>query len=246
MTKVAAKAIASFAIINGLIPLWRRPFALIAVVSTPFSFLFFIYLFGGPSEILIGSIGGVLFTIVNASTMLQTDLLFYKLDLKFQQLIAASPVRPMIYTIGLATGNIVFTLPGLVIFMSIIIYEAHTSVLEVLAILGTLLVTWMIFSMSSFLVSTRVREMRDIWPISVMFSIIFGVVPPIYYSINALPLALQYVAYIVPTTWAAILLKGIVLHNFAGIAVPALIYVLEMIGISAFTWRFSDWRNSRS
>lgn len=244
--KETLRAISSLTITNGIIPLWRRPISLVAVISTPFSFLFFIYLFGGPSKILIGAIGGVLFTIVNASTMLQTDLLFYKLDLKFQQMVASSPVNPMIYTIGLATGNIIFTLPGLVIFMAIIEYVSHIGVLQVLSTIAILMVTWTIFSMFSFLVSTRVREMRDIWPISVMFSIIFGVVPPIYYSISALPGPLQYVAYIVPTTWAAILMKGVILSGFAGIAVPALVYVLEMIGVLLFTRKFSDWRLNRS
>lgn len=240
------RAISSMVMANGWIPLWRRPMALIAVISTPFSFLFFIYLFGGASKILIGAIGGVLFTIVNAATMLQTDLLFYKLDLKFQQIVASTPVKPLVYTFGLATGNIVFTLPGLAIFMIIIVWQAHVSVLQVLSIIGVLMVTWVIFSMFSFLVSTRVREMRDIWPISVMFSIIFGVVPPIYYSISALPGPLQYVAYIVPTTWAAILLKGIVLDGFSGTAIPALVFTIEMFGVLAFTSKFSDWRRNRS
>lgn len=240
------RAVESLTMINGTIPLWRRPISLVAVVSTPFSFLFFIYLFGGPSKILIGAIGGILFTIVNASTMLQTDLLFYKLDLKFQQMMASSPVNPMVYVLGLATGNIVFTLPGLVIFMVIIVYVSHIGILQILAVIGTLMVTWTIFSMFSFLVSTRVREMRDIWPISVMFSIIFGVVPPIYYSISVLPVYMQYIAYLVPTTWAAILLKGIVLSDFSGIALPALVYVIEMIGVLAFTRKFSDWRLNRS
>lgn len=220
--------------------------ALLAVISTPFSFLFFIYLFGGASKLLIGAIGGVLFTIVNAATMLQTDLLFYKLDLKFQQIVASTPVKPLVYTFGLALGNIVFTLPGLAIFMVIIMWQSQITVLQVLSIIGVLLVTWVIFSMFSFLVSTRVREMRDIWPISVMFSIIFGVVPPIYYSINALPATIQYVAYIVPTTWAAILLKGIILNNFAGTEVPAIVFVIEMLGVLAFTSKFSDWRRNRS
>ncbi len=217
-----------------------------AVISTPFSFLFFIYLFGGPSKILIGAIGGILFTIVNASTMLQTDLLFYKLDLKFQQVVASTPINPLIYVFGLATGNIVFTLPGLATFMGIIVYESHIGVLQILSVIGTLIMTWVIFSMFSFLVSTRVREMRDIWPISVMFSIIFGVVPPIYYSISVLPAPVQYFAYIVPTTWAAILLKGIVIHDFAGVALPALVFLVEMFCVLGFTSQFSDWRHNRS
>lgn len=246
MIRELYRTIASLTALNGFIPLWRRPIALVAVISTPFSFLFFIYLFGGPSKILIGAIGGVLFTIVNAATMLQTDLLFYKLDLKFQQIVASTPIHPLVYTFGLATGNIVFTLPGLAIFMAIIVYESHIGLLQILSVIGTLIATWMIFSMFSFLVSTRVREMRDIWPISVMFSIIFGVVPPIYYSISALPAALQPVAYIVPTTWAAILLKGIVIQNFAGVAIPALVFVVEMLCVLAFTSRFSDWRLNRS
>ncbi len=246
MIRETTRAISSLTVINGTIPLWRRPISLIAVISTPFSFLFFIYLFGGPSKILLGAIGGILFTIVNASTMLQTDLLFYKLDLKFQQMVASTPINSLVYTFGLATGNIVFTLPGLAIFMVIIVYESHIGVLQILSVIGTLMVTWVIFSLFSFLVSTRVREMRDIWPISVMFSIIFGVVPPIYYSISVLPAAIQDVAYLVPTTWAAILLKGIITQNFAGMAIPALVFFLEMIGVMAFTAKFSDWRLNRS
>jgi ABC-2 type transport system permease protein len=240
------RSISSLNAINGLYPLLRRPFALVAILSTPFSFLFFIYLFGGPSKILIASLGGLLFTIVNAATMLQTDLLFYKLDLKFQQMIAASPISPMTYTIGLATGNILFTLPGLVIFMAIVIYVSHIGVLQILALSATLLVTWIIFSMFSFLVSTRVREMRDIWPISVMFSIIFGVIPPIYYPISILPQEVQYVAYMVPTTWAALILKGIIYTGFSSIVFPSVVFVLEMIGVLAFTYRFSDWKNNRT
>lgn len=239
------RTIAALNAINGWIPVYRRPVALIAVISTPFSFLFFIYLFGGPSKILIGAIGGLLFTIVNAATMLQTDLLFYKLDLKFQQIVASTPVSPMLYTFGLATGNIIFTLPGIAIFFGIIIFESDVSAASVLVMIGALFATWAIFSMISYLVSTRIREMRDIWPISVMFSILFGVVPPIYYSISSLPVALQYVAYIVPTTWAAILMKGAVSGSFSSIALPALLYVVEMIGIIIVTARVASWKRNR-
>lgn len=239
------RTIAALNAINGWIPAYRRPLALIAVISTPFSFLFFIYLFGGPSKILIGAIGGLLFTIVNSATMLQTDLLFYKLDLKFQQIVASTPVTPLMYTFGLATGNIIFTLPGIAIFFVIIVLASHISVSSVLIIIGALLATWAIFSMFSYLVSTRIREMRDIWPISVMFSILFGVVPPIYYPVSALPQILQYVAYIVPTTWAAILMKGAIAGEFHSILVPALIYVVEMIGVILVTSKLANWKRNR-
>lgn len=231
--------------LNGWIPAYRRPISLLAVISTPFSFLFFIYLFGGPSKILIGAIGGLLFTIVNSATMLQTDILFYKLDLKFQQIVASTPISPLLYTFGLATGNIIFTLPGIAIFFVIIILESHLTVLPVLIMIGSLGATWLIFSLLSYLVSTRIREMRDIWPISVMFSILFGVVPPIYYSITALPVALQYVAYIVPTTWAAILMKGAVSGELHGILYPGIIYLIEMIGVVLVTSRIASWKRNR-
>lgn len=231
--------------LNGWIPAYRRPISLVAVISTPFSFLFFIYLFGGPSKILIGAIGGLLFTIVNSATMLQTDILFYKLDLKFQQIVASTPTSPLLYTFGLATGNIIFTLPGIGIFFVIIVLESHISLVPVLIMIGALLATWLIFSLLSYLVSTRIREMRDIWPISVMFSILFGVVPPIYYSVTSLPQVLQYVAYIVPTTWAAIIMKGAVLGNIHSILIPALIYLIEMIGVVFVTSRIASWKKNR-
>lgn len=239
------RAIVALNAINGWIPVYRRPIALAAVISTPFSFLFFIYLFGGPSKILIASVGGLLFTIVNAATMLQTDLLFYKLDLKFQQIVASTTVSPLLYTFGLATGNIIFTLPGIAIFFIIIVTVSHIPVTSVLIIIGTLMATWAIFSMFSYLVSTRIREMRDIWPISVMFSILFGVVPPIYYSITSLPVALQYVAYLVPTSWAAIIMKGTIAGDLQGILIPALIYLAEMIGVILVTSKVANWKRNR-
>lgn len=239
------RTIESLNVINGIIPVYRRPFALVAVLSTPFSFLFFIYLFGGPSKILIASVGGLLFTIVNSATMLQTDLLFYKLDLKFQQIVASTPINPMLYTIGLATGNIIFTLPGIAIFFVIVVLISHIPVISILLLILALFITWVIFSMFSYLVSTRIREMRDIWPISVMFSIIFGVVPPIYYSVSVLPAALQYVSYMVPTTWAAIIMKDAIAMNFSGAAIPLLIFLAEMLGVLAFTYKFSSWKRSR-
>lgn len=231
--------------INGWIPAYRRPISLVAVISTPFSFLFFIYLFGGPSKILIASIGGLLFTIVNSATMLQTDLLFYKLDLKFQQIVASTRISPLLYTFGLATGNIIFTLPGIAIFFAIIIILSHISLAAILIVTGALLATWAIFSMLSYLISTRIREMRDIWPISVMFSILFGVVPPIYYSVSSLPVPLQYVAYIVPTTWAAEIMKGAVAGNFAPIHIASLVYTIEMIGVILVTWKVASWKRNR-
>jgi len=239
------RAVIALNAINGWIPAYRRPIALAAVISTPFSFLFFIYLFGGPSKILIAAIGGLLFTIVNSATMLQTDLLFYKLDLKFQQIVASTPVGPLLYTFGLATGNIIFTLPGIAIFFVIIVLVSHVSAASILVIIGALFTTWAIFSMFSYLVSTRIREMTDIWPISVMFSILFGVVPPIYYPITSLPLFLQYVAYLVPTSWAAILMKGAIAGDFHSILIPGIIYTAEMIGVILVTAKLANWKRNR-
>ena len=240
------RAVHGLMMVNGFIPLHRRPLALVAILSTPFSFLFFIYIFGHAQALLAGCIGGLIFTVINSATMLQSDLLFFKIDLKFQQIAVSSGISPLNYVIGMASGNMLFMLPGLVFFMTMIVYLTPLTVIAGIMIVATVLVTWLMFSLISYLISTRIREMKDIWPVSVIFSILFAVIPPIYYSVESLPLPYRYVAYAVPTTFSALIIKNSVSLNLAGALIYFAIFATEAAAVIIITYLFADWRTGRS
>ncbi|MCL4329495.1 MAG: ABC transporter permease [Candidatus Thermoplasmatota archaeon] len=236
------RALESLMKLNGMIPIYRRPLALVAILSTPFSFLFFVDIFSNGTQLLAGSIGGLIFTMINAATMLQSDLLFGKIDLKFQQMVSTTGISPLTYVLGMASGDIIFILPGAVFFLAAIIYLASAGIIAVLLILASAFLTWLFFSLLSYLISRRVREMREIWPISVIFGIVFAVLPPIYYSIYSIPVPVRYIAYLVPTTFAALIIKGAVAGSLVSVVIPMAIYALETLGMIFFATRVSDWR----
>ena len=232
----------SFTMLNGLIPIYRRPLALVAILSTPLSFLFFVDIFSHGTQLLVGSIGGLIFTVINAATMLQSDLLFGKIDLKFQQMIATTGISPLVYVMGMATGDIVFILPGAIFFLGVIVYLTPVTVLDVALIIFAAFLTWVFFSLFSYMISRKVREMREIWPISVIFGIVFAVIPPIYYSLGSIPAPFQYFAYLVPTTFAALIIKDAVANSLGSIPLPLIVYFVETVLMVIFATRISDWR----
>ncbi len=236
------RALESLMKLNGLIPIYRRPLALVAILSTPFSFLFFVDIFSDGTQLLAGSIGGLIFTVINAATMLQSDLLFGKIDLKFQQMVSTTGISPLTYVLGMASGDIVFILPGAVFFLAVILYLSSAGILAILLIVASAFLTWVFFSLLSYLISRKVREMREIWPISVIFGIVFAVLPPIYYSVYSIPIPVRYLAYIIPTTFAALIIKDAVAGAFFSVLIPLLIYVAETLAMIFFATRISDWR----
>jgi ABC-2 type transport system permease protein len=57
--------------------------------------------------------------------------------------------------------------------------------------------------------------MRNATQIISFVNVILAVIPPVYYSIERLPLGLQYLAYSVPTTHASLMIQ-----DSLGLAVP--------------------------
>jgi ABC-2 type transport system permease protein len=49
--------------------------------------------------------------------------------------------------------------------------------------------------------------MRNATQVISFVNVILAVIPPVYYSIERLPLALHYLAYLLPTTHASIILQ---------------------------------------
>ena len=204
-------------LLNGILPIRAQPLYLINLVASPLSFLFFITIASGGHLYANAVAGGMLMTMLSIGTGLQTDIAHYKQDLKLQDVLVASPVEAWVYVAGLAFSELVYSLPGMAVFVALWIEKGWASPFAALTLAGVLLLVWAFASALGFTLATYFEDVRETFVFSPLISLGLSVLPPVYYPISYLPPYLQPLAYLSPTTYAADLL-----HPAVGIAGPGL------------------------
>ncbi|HXW66357.1 MAG TPA: ABC transporter permease [Thermoplasmata archaeon] len=196
--------------INGLIPIRTQPLYLVSLIASPLSFLFFIYIVSRGADLAYGLMGGMVLTMLSVGTGLQSDLTHYRHDLKFQDVVVASPVEAPVYVAGLAISELVYSLPGLAVFVAMFVLFGYATVESVAILTGVLLLVWAFATAFAFTLSTYFQDVRETWMFSPIFSLVLTVLPPVYYPISYLPGWAQVAARFSPTTYAAELVQGAV------------------------------------
>jgi ABC-2 type transport system permease protein len=197
---VAALRICYF---NGIVPLWRSPLLIAAVFLTPFSFLFFLFVIAPPSLFPFGVVGGVLFTALFTGSGMLNDCAYLRLERQLQQVFVASPVTPLAYILGMALSELAFAVPATVLFLAILALVTPVGTVGMAALLGVVLLTWLMATTLGFFVSTLFSQLREIWPIGTLIFSLLSVLPPIFYPADKIPSHWQWVAYVAPSTFAA-------------------------------------------
>ncbi len=188
---------------NGIIPLWRSPLLIAAVFLTPFSFLFFLKVIAPPSLFPYGVVGGVLFTALFTGNGMLNDCAYLRLERQLQQVFVASPVSPLAYILGMALSELAFAIPAMTLFLAILVVVAPVGPVGVGALLGVVLLTWLMATSLGFFVSTLFQQLREIWPIGTLVFSLLSVLPPIFYPADRIPAGWQWVAFLAPSTFAA-------------------------------------------
>jgi ABC-2 type transport system permease protein len=194
--------------LNGIIPIRTQPLYLINLVASPLSFLFFIWIVSRGADLAYGVLGGMVLTMLSVGTGLQSDLTHYRHDLKFQDIVVASPVEAPVYVAGLALSELVYSLPGLAVFVILFVYYGFATVTSTVVLVGALLLVWSFATAFAFTLSTYFQDVRETWMFSPIFSLVLTVLPPVYYPISYLPGWAQVAARFSPTTYAAQLVQG--------------------------------------
>lgn len=200
----------TLAYLNGIIPIQSQPLYLINVLASPFSFLFFISVASHGVLLPYGVAGGMLLTILSIGTSLQTDMSHYKQDMKFQDLLVASPVEAPVYVAGLALSELMYSLPAMAVFVVLLALYTTVTALGAVTIVLVLLLVWAFASALGFTLATYFADVRETFAVSPLISIGLTVLPPVYYPISYLPESIRPFAYLSPTTYAADLLHGAV------------------------------------
>ncbi|MCI4366398.1 MAG: hypothetical protein L3K08_01465 [Thermoplasmata archaeon] len=156
------RSILTIAYLNGVIPIRTQPLYLVNLVASPLSFLFFITLASKGTLYLYGVSGGLLLTVLSIGTSLQTDMSHYRQDLKWQDVMVASPVEAPVYVIGMALSEFLYSLPGVGVFVVLIYLGGPISVAGALTILAAAILIWGFASALGYTLATYFDDVREI------------------------------------------------------------------------------------
>ncbi len=194
--------------LNGVIPVKRMPLYLVNTLAAPFSFLFFIYILSSGRAVGFGVAGGLVLTTFSIGTSLQADMTHFRVDLKLQDMVVASPMRASTYVFGMALSELAFSMPGIVAFI-VVAYATRTPPVYALpVIVATLLLIWALGSSLGFFLATYLRDIRETFAIAPLLSLVLSVLPPVYYPISAIAPEWQWLGYLAPTADASQLIQG--------------------------------------
>lgn len=196
--------------LNGIIPIRTTPLYIVNLLASPLSFLFFIYIVSHGTYVAYGITGGMVLTMLTVGTSLQSDLTHYRHDLKFQDIVVASPVEAPVYVTGMALSELVYSLPALAVFVILFVAWGFATLTSLVVVAGVCVLVWAFASALAFTLATYFKDVRETFIFSPMLSLLFTVLPPVYYPISALPGWAQVAARISPTTYAAGLVQGAV------------------------------------
>ena len=239
------RALLTLAYLNGVVPIRTQPLYLLNVIASPLSFLFFITIASDFRLLNYAVGGGMIMTMLAIGTSLQTDISHYKQDLKFQDVVVASPVEAWVYVGGMALSELVYSLPGLGVFVFLWAAKGWGSPLAALTLAGVLLLVWAFASALGFTLATYFEDVRETFVFSPLISIGLSVLPPVYYPLAQLPVWLRPLAYASPTTYAADLIHGAVGlggPSLAGAALDWGVLGAFTVGLLALAAAKARWR----
>ncbi len=243
--QLAGRKILLIAYMTGILWLRRNPISLLFSAISPFSILFVLFVVSNGQYLQFAVSGSLVMALVGYGLALGQDISFYKTEYKIQDVFVASPVSSLTYMTGLALSQILFGLPALLVLTFLTAYLGVSITFVPLLIL-TIFLIWGAMSAMGFFLSSHMLHMRNATQIISFVNVILAVLPPVYYSIERLPFELQYIAYVVPTTHASLILQyimGIPTPEEWSIGLGLSIQVMYLVGFVLLAKTKAVWRD---
>ena len=184
----------------------RNLMSLVWLFATPFSLLFIITVTTGGRAFSLGVIGSLLLVLSTVGTGLAGDATWYRLETKLQDFFVASPVNQIGYLLGIALAGLFFASPALIVLLPLLVYVG-LPLIALPEVLLSLVGVWLFSSAIGYLVSTFTSNLRNGWQSGLLLSVLVGILPPVFYPAEILPTNILIVAYAIPTTNAALLIR---------------------------------------
>lgn len=240
------KSIYAVTALFGIMPFKRNPLWSLSYGITPLALLFFINLYGGSRYLPFVLIGGIITITVATTVSLESDAAFLRIVLKLQGMYVASPVGPLSYSLGLAIGNLITGLPGILIFFILLHLYGYLTVYSELIIIVCIGLTWALVSALAFLISSFLNDIKDLWTYGPILTAVLSFLPPVYYPVDLIgdPL-LRILVYVIPTTVPARLAQvslGVASINIFETILMWGGLILYTVLINALLIKYARWR----
>lgn len=190
-------------LVNSLYEMKNYPVVLINTVLSPLSFLVLIEFVSRGSLLGEAIEGGFIMSMFSAGMSLQGDLSHLKNDFKLQDMVVSSPTSWKVYLAGMATSELVYSLPALIVLGVLAGYVLHFSALGIITFLAVLLMMFFASIAVGYTFATFSSDIVQSFAFSRLLSTLFSTIPPVYYPITYIPFPFRYLAYLSPTTYAA-------------------------------------------
>jgi ABC-2 type transport system permease protein len=190
-------------LVNSLYEMKNYPVVLINTVLSPLSLLVVIEFVSRGSLLKDAIEGGFIMSMFSAGMSLQGDLSHLKNDFKLQDMVVSSPTSWKVYLAGMATSELVYSLPALAVLGVLAGYFLHFSIVGLVSFLAVLLMMFIASIAVGYTFATFSSDIVQSFAFSRLLSTLFSTIPPVYYPITYIPLPFRYFAYLSPTTYAA-------------------------------------------
>ena len=191
----------------GFTPMVRNPLFMAFVFSTPFTLLFILFVASNGTALPYGLAGALTMITTELGLFVGTDLATYKLQNRFQDIVVASPVSPLIYMFGVALSELIFGAPALLILFGLIAGQG-ASLGALISCLGVVILLWVTATSLGFFFSAYAPNSQNAFIINGFITTMLSVLPPVYYSVKVLPAFLVPLSEAIPTTEASSLFQG--------------------------------------
>ncbi|MGC9148083.1 MAG: hypothetical protein ACP5GI_01370 [Sulfolobales archaeon] len=202
------RSVAVLGLFNGFIPLKNNPMWFAAFSLGPVSYVFLLYVIGRENAVIYAFIGGLIMSMAASAYGLIADLVWYRFNLKLQDMFIATPKSSWTYVLGLAFSAYIWALPSLALF---IIIGFILNIIRDLFIVGLISVLtialWISISLFVFLLSTFLKTEKHVWPLATILGLGLSVFPPVYYPVTIVPGNLRYIALTPPTASSAYIIE---------------------------------------
>jgi ABC-2 type transport system permease protein len=227
--------------INGWIAATRGWIWVIGGSVSPVSFLVVLAIYGGAEGLKWGLVGGFIWTIASNGIGLIGDATYYRLGIKYQSMLAAAPVSPAGYALGLALSAFVFALPSLMVYLVVMWWLGLWMLTP--ASLYALTALWLASAGIGFTLAGLIKHMRYAWALPQILSAVFTVGAPVYYPATLLPS--PYLGVVLPTGAAAVMIHdatGLIHYGPHLTSAAAVALALQSALGLYFLFKLARWR----
>ena len=157
-------------------------------------------------------IGAMAYSVFLIGQRVLNEAAYIRIDHKLNELYHASPMSPESYFLGMSLGILVAYTPPLVVLFVILEFLHPMSLASIGMLVLCLLALWAFSATLGYYISTLFKDMKTIWPYSSLLTNLFGIVPPVFYPLIAIPSAFQWTrlpVLLVPTSSAVALVEGV-------------------------------------